>query len=105
MDELTLSLVTRDATTALFVLSMSWLVARAPHPVAAVAIAMPVVIGPGFLILMLERDIAFVMTAAEDGLGAMSGTVAFTVAVVLLAGRLHCALVMAVALVVWAGTA
>lgn len=105
MDHLTLSLLLRATMTALFVLSMSWLVARAPQPVAAVAIAMPVVIGPGFLMLALDRDPAFVMRAAETGLGAMAATVVFAVAVVRLAGRLDRVQVMAAALVAWVATA
>jgi hypothetical protein len=99
-----LALLVRMAATAAFVLAMGWLVARARPALAAVAIAMPVVIGPGFLMLALERDAAFVMRAAEDALGALAGTVAFAVAVALWAGRLAPALVLAAALGAWLAT-
>lgn len=100
-DTALLSLAVRAGFTMVFVLAMGWTVARASPRVAAVAIAMPVVIGPGFLVLVLERDSSFVMRAAEDGLGALSGTVAFAVAVALLTGRTGRGPVLAAALGAW----
>lgn len=100
-DAALLSLVVRTGCTMVFVLAMGWTVARASPRIAAVAIAMPVVIGPGFLVLVLERDVPFVLRAAEDGLGALSGTVAFAVVVALLAGRAGRVAVLAAALVAW----
>ncbi len=82
-----LSLLVRMGATAAFVFAMSWLVAHASDRLAAFAISLPVVIGPGFFVLALERDAAFVAVAAESALGALAGTVAFTVGVALLARR------------------
>ena len=98
---LTLALAVRVGATAGFVLVMGWMVARARPAVAAVAIGMPVVIGPGFVVLALERDADFVMRAAESGLGALAGTVAFAVAVARLAGRWPRGPVLAGGLVAW----
>jgi hypothetical protein len=98
---LTLALAVRVGATALFVLAMGWFVARARPAVASVAIAMPVVIGPGFFVLALEHDADFVMRAAEDGLGALAGTVAFALAVVLLAGWTSRPWVLLAALAAW----
>ncbi len=100
-DTLTLALAVRVAATALFVFGMGWLVARARPAVAAVAIAMPVVIGPAFFMLTLDRDPDFVMRAAEDALGALAATVAFAAAVARLAGRMAPAQILAAALAVW----
>lgn len=105
MEGLTLALLVRMSATAAFVLAMGWLVARARPWLAAAAIAMPVVIGPGYFMLALDRDAAFVMRAAEDGLGALAGTLAFAVVVVLLAGRLGRGGVLALALTAWAAGA
>jgi len=102
IEALTLSLAVRMGATALFVLAMSWLIARARPGLAAAAIAMPVVIGPGFFVLALERDPAFVMRAAEDALGALAGTVAFAGAAALLAGRLPRPVLLMTALLAWA---
>ena len=102
LEALTLSLAVRMGATALFVLAMSWLVARARPGLASAAIAMPVVIGPGFLFMAMERDPAFVMRAAEDGLGALAGTVAFAGSAALLAGRLPRSVVLGAALLAWA---
>jgi hypothetical protein len=102
IEALTLSLAVRMGATALFVLAMSWLIARARPSLAAAAIAMPVVIGPGFFVMALERDPAFVMRAAEDALGALAGTVAFAGAVALLAGRLPRPVLLMSALLAWA---
>ena len=98
---LTVALAVRVVATAVFVLGMGWLVARARPAVAAVAIAMPVVIGPGFLMLALDRDAAFVMRAAEDALGALAGTVACAAAVARLAGRMGPLQVLACGLLAW----
>lgn len=101
IEALTVSLAVRMGATALFVLAMSWLVARARPGLAAAAIAMPVVIGPGFFVLALERDPAFVMRAAEDALGALAGTVAFAAAVALLAGQLPRPVLLMTSLLAW----
>jgi len=102
LEVLTLSLAVRMGATALFVLAMSWLVVRARPGLAAAAISMPVVIGPGFFVMALERDPAFVMRAAEDALGALAGTVAFAAAAALLAGRLSRPVLLCAALLGWA---
>ncbi|MBK5927557.1 hypothetical protein [Rhodobaculum claviforme] len=102
---LSVALAVRVGATACFVLAMGWLVARARPGVAAVAIATPVVIGPGFAVLALERDAAFVARAAEDALGALAGTVAFAVVVARLAGRMGRAGVLGAALAAWLAVA
>jgi hypothetical protein len=104
MDDVTLSLLVRAGATAMFVLAMSWIVARAQPGIAAMAIAMPVVVGPGFLVLALERDAAFVLRAAEDGLGALAGTVAFAVVVARLAGHRGTVVTLSAGLACWALT-
>lgn len=96
-----ISISLRVVITGLFVLSMGWMIAHASTKLAAVAIAMPVVIGPGFLILALERDRDFILRAAEDSLGALAGTVAFAVTVALLAGKAGRSIVLVSALVIW----
>jgi hypothetical protein len=102
IEALTVSLVVRMGATALFVLTMSWLIARARPGFAAAAIAMPVVIGPGFFVMAMEREPEFVMRAAEDALGALTGTVAFAGAAALLAGRLTRPAILSTALLAWA---
>ncbi len=96
-----LSVTLRVVLTGLFVLSMGWMIAHASPKLAAVAIAMPVVIGPGFLILALERERGFILRAAEDSLGALAGTVAFAVTVAILAGKAGRLIVLVAALGIW----
>ena len=86
-DTALLSLLVRMGATAGFVFAMSWLVAHASERLAAFAISLPVVIGPGFFVLTMERETAFVAVAAESALGALAGTVVFAVGVALLARR------------------
>lgn len=71
------SLLIRMTATAGFVLLMGWLVATARPAVAAAAIGLPVVVGPGFVMLALERPDAFVVASAWSGLAALAGTAAF----------------------------
>lgn len=101
MDFFFLSMSLRMLLTAFFVLAMGAIIAKARPSFAAIAIAMPVVIGPGFLILALEQDPDFILRAAEDSLGALAGTVAFAVAVALLAERVRAQFVLMLALVIW----
>lgn len=102
MDELTRSLFVRVTATALFVLAMGWLVANGRRALAAIAISMPVVIGPSFFMLALDREASFVLRTAENALGALTGTIAFAVLVVRLAGRQGRVTVIASALLLWA---
>lgn len=96
-----LSVGTRVIVTAAFVLAMGLIIARARPSLAAVAIAMPVVIGPGFLLLALEREPHFILQAAEDGLGALAGTVAFATSIAMLAGKVQKAAILLVSLLAW----
>ena len=96
-----LSVGVRVIVTAAFVLAMGMIIARARPSLAAVAIAMPVVIGPGFLILALEREPQFILHAAEDSLGALAGTVAFAASVALLAGQVRKSAVLLLSLLAW----
>ena len=101
MDFFILSLSLRMLLTSAFVLAMGAIIALARPSFAAIAIAMPVVIGPGFVILALEHSPDFILRAAEDGLGALAGTVAFALAVALLAGRVRAQIALMLALVIW----
>lgn len=97
-----LALALRAVATTGFVLGMGWLVAFARPRIAAAAVGMPVVIGPGFLVLALERDVAFFTAAAEAGLGAMAATVAFVGCAAALGRRLAPPLAVAGGLLAWA---
>jgi hypothetical protein len=96
------SLLVRMAATAGFVLLMGWLVATARPAVAAAAIGLPVVVGPGFFVLALERPDAFVVASAWSGLAALAGTAAFAAGTGALADR-PAALALAGGLGAWAG--
>lgn len=95
------ALAVRVLATALFVFAISWSVARAPKRMSAIAISLPVVIGPGFLILGLEQDVRFLADALDDALGALAATVAFAASAASLAGRCGAAILLCASLAMW----
>ena len=74
-----LSLGVKAVATGAFVLGMAILIERAPPPVAAASIGLPVVIGPGFLFLALQQSAAFLEAAATTAILGLVATLAFMV--------------------------
>lgn len=74
-----LSLGVKAVATGAFVLGIAVLIERAPQPVAAASIGLPVVIGPGFLFLALQQPTAFLEAAATTAILGLVATLAFMV--------------------------
>lgn len=74
-----LSLGVKAVATGAFVLGIAVLIERAPQPVAAASIGLPVVIGPGFLFLALQQPAAFLEAAATTAILGLIATLAFMV--------------------------
>jgi hypothetical protein len=98
-----LALLVRACATGLFVLGMAWLVARGRPLVAAIAIGLPVVLGPGFLLLALDHDPAFVAEAARSSLATLAATIALIVTVAATLPRLSAAPMLLAGCAAWAG--
>ncbi|MDZ7809950.1 MAG: hypothetical protein U5L11_07060 [Arhodomonas sp.] len=85
---MTLSLLVKMATTAVVVIGVTLAVARLGPRLGGVIAGTPIVLGPAFFFLGLERSAGFVAEAALAAIHALTATLVFLITYVAVAGRL-----------------
>lgn len=96
-----LELAVKMIATAVVVIGVALAVARLGPRLGGVVAGTPIILGPGFFFLGLEQTPEFLTSAAVSSLHALTATLAFLIAYVLVAGRLGAVASVATAILAW----